>query len=100
MGDPGFIVRGLGNAASLHSAAHGAGRRMSRKNAMQTLTRSEMQAYLRERGIELLDAGIDEAPQVYKPIREVMAAQSDLVEVIAQFRPRIVLMAAGGPAED
>jgi tRNA-splicing ligase RtcB len=100
MGDPGFIVRGLGNAASLDSAAHGAGRRMSRKKAMQTLTRSEMQAYLRERGIELLDAGIDEAPQVYKPIREVMAAQSDLVEVIAEFRPRIVLMAAGGPAED
>ncbi len=100
MGDPGFIVRGLGNAASLDSAAHGAGRRMSRKKAKESLTRPQMMAYLLDRGVELMDAGIDEAPQVYKSIAEVMAAQADLVEVVAEFRPRIVLMAAGGPAED
>jgi tRNA-splicing ligase RtcB len=100
MGDPGFIVRGLGNAASLNSAAHGAGRRMSRKKAKESITRSQMLAYLRDRGIELMDAGIDEAPQVYKSITEVMAAQADLVEIVAEFHPRIVLMASGGPAED
>lgn len=100
MADPGFVVRGRGVAASLDSAAHGAGRRMSRKAAKQSLTKTEWKAYLAERGVELLSAGIDEAPMAYKPIREVMAAQADLVDIVGEFHPRIVLMADGGPAED
>jgi tRNA-splicing ligase RtcB len=100
MADPGFVVRGRGGAGSLDSAAHGAGRRMSRKAAKESLTKTEWKARLAAAGVELLAAGIDEAPMAYKPIREVMAAQSDLVDIVGEFAPRIVLMADGGPAED
>ena len=55
---------------------------------------------LAERKVTLLSAGIDEAPPAYKDIHAVMAAQADLVEVLARFDPRIVRMADGGPAED
>ena len=100
MADPGFIVRGKGNAASLNSAAHGAGRRMSRKRAKQTFRRGDMQDYLNKHKVQLLSAGLDEAPMAYKNIREVMAFQHDLVEVLAEFHPRIVKMADDGTSED
>lgn len=92
MGDPGYVVRGLGNAASLNSASHGAGRQMSRNEAFKSITRSERDRYLRERGVTLLGGGLDEAPQAYKNIDEVMAAQSDLVEIVGRFQPRLVMM--------
>jgi tRNA-splicing ligase RtcB len=44
--------------------------------------------------VELLAGGLDEAPQAYKPIREVMAAQRDLVDVIGTFQPRLVPMSS------
>lgn len=93
MADPGYLVRGLGNAASLTSAAHGAGRAMGRKEAKRRLSHAERDAYLSERGVELLGGGLDESPQAYKPIHSVMASQKDLVQPIGEFRPRIVLMA-------
>ncbi|MCB8967307.1 MAG: RtcB family protein [Chloroflexota bacterium] len=96
MGAPGFVVRGLGNETALQSAAHGAGRRMSRKQAMQSYTWSEVKRFLRERDVTLLSAGLDEVPMAYKDIHEVMAAQSDLVEVMARFDPRLVKMAPHG----
>jgi tRNA-splicing ligase RtcB len=43
---------------------------------------------------------MDEAPQAYKDIRQVLSFQTDLIDILATFSPRIVLMAAGGPAED
>jgi tRNA-splicing ligase RtcB len=55
---------------------------------------------LDERGIQLLSAGIDENPFVYKPIEQVMEAQRDLVEVVARFDPKIVKMSSDGKAED
>jgi tRNA-splicing ligase RtcB len=100
MGDPGYVVRGLGNPASLDSASHGAGRRMSRNKARETISGSAMRKYLKERDVELLAGGIDESPQAYKPIAEVMAAQKDLVETVAEFRPRMVLMASDGGSDD
>ena len=48
--------------------------------------------YLRESGVTLLGGGLDESPQAYKNIDAVMAAQGDLVEVVARFKPRIVMM--------
>lgn len=93
MGDAGYLVRGKGAAASLASASHGAGRKMSRKAALDSISKAEREAYLKERGVTLLGGGMDESPQAYKPIDEVMAAQQDLVEVIGKFSPRIVLMA-------
>jgi tRNA-splicing ligase RtcB (3'-phosphate/5'-hydroxy nucleic acid ligase) len=101
MGTPGYVVRGKGVAASLNSAAHGAGRRMSRTKAKQTFTWQAAQQFLRERGVTLLSAGLDEVPMAYKDIDAVMAAQSDLVEPLARFEPRLVKMAPGGePPED
>jgi tRNA-splicing ligase RtcB (3'-phosphate/5'-hydroxy nucleic acid ligase) len=101
MGTPGYVVRGKGVARSLNSAAHGAGRRMSRTKAKQMFRWEAAQKFLRERGVTLLSAGLDEVPMAYKDIDEVMAAQSDLVEPIARFEPRLVKMAPGGePPED
>lgn len=100
MGAPGFVVRGNGVAASLNSAAHGAGRRMSRRQAKQTFRWSDVKQYLRERNVTLVSAGLDEVPMAYKDIREVMAAQTDLVDILARFEPRIVKMAPGGEPED
>jgi tRNA-splicing ligase RtcB (3'-phosphate/5'-hydroxy nucleic acid ligase) len=101
MGTPGYVVRGKGVARSLNSAAHGAGRRMSRTKAKQMFTWGAAQEFLRERGVTLLSAGLDEVPMAYKDIDEVMAAQQDLVEPLARFDPRLVKMAPSGePPED
>jgi tRNA-splicing ligase RtcB len=101
MGTPGYVVRGKGVAASLNSAAHGAGRRMSRTRAKEVFTWDVAQRLLRERGVTLLSAGLDEVPMAYKDIDQVMAAQSDLVEALARFEPRLVKMAPSGePPED
>lgn len=99
-GHDSFIVRGKGNPASLNSASHGAGRRMSRKQAKESIPKRERDTWLKERGVELLAGGMDEAPQAYKDIAEVLALQTDLVEPMATFTPRLVLMANDGKAED
>ena len=96
MATPAYVVRGKGNRAALDSASHGAGRVMSRKQAKQTFTWSEAKKLLAERRVRLLSAGLDEVPMVYKDIDEVMAAQTDLVDVLARFQPRIVKMAPAG----
>ena len=93
MGDPGFLVRGLGNAAALNSASHGAGRRMGRRQAIKALTHAERDRYLAKSGVKLIGGGLDEAPQAYKDIHAVIAAQVDLVQVLGSFNPRIVRMA-------
>jgi tRNA-splicing ligase RtcB (3'-phosphate/5'-hydroxy nucleic acid ligase) len=101
MASPGFVVRGRGNAASLNSASHGAGRRMSRTQATKTLSWKAASALLRSRGVTLMSAGLDEVPMVYKDIHQVMAAQADLVEIVGRFDPRLVKMCpAGERAED
>ncbi|MEU6741786.1 RtcB family protein [Streptosporangium sandarakinum] len=81
-----YIVKGLGNAAAFNSASHGAGRRMSRNKAKRTFTLADLRA--QTDGVECRkDTGvIDEIPAAYKDIRSVMAAQSDLVEVVARLR--------------
>jgi tRNA-splicing ligase RtcB len=101
MASPGFVVRGKGHPASLNSASHGAGRVMSRSKAMQSFTWSGTKKLLAERGVDLISAGLDEVPGVYKDIHTVMAAQSDLVEVLGRFDPKLVKMCpAGERAED
>ena len=101
MGTPGYVVRGKGSAASLQSASHGAGRRMSRTEAKKTFNWADTQRFLRERGVTLISAGLDEVPMAYKDIDTVMAAQRDLVEPLARFEPRLVKMARSGePPED
>jgi tRNA-splicing ligase RtcB (3'-phosphate/5'-hydroxy nucleic acid ligase) len=101
MATPGFIVRGSGEAASLCSASHGAGRQLSRSKAKESFTWSETKKVLDARGVTLISAGLDEVPMAYKDINEVMSAQQDLVDILARFEPRIVKMAPSGePPED
>ncbi|HEY1094722.1 MAG TPA: RtcB family protein [Glycomyces sp.] len=86
MGASSFIVRGLGNGAAYESASHGAGRKMSRNAAKKRFTAEDLIA--QTEGVECRkDAGvIDEIPGAYKDIEAVMAAQSDLVEIVARLR--------------
>ena len=82
MGARSYIVRGRGSAASFHSCSHGAGRAMSRNAARKRFTVEDHAAATA--GVECRkDASvIDETPMAYKDIDAVMAAQSDLVEVV------------------
>ena len=96
MASPGFLVSGKGNAESLRSASHGAGRVMSRKAANERFDWKTVNRFLKERGVRLISAGLDEVPMVYKNIHEVMAAQEDLVTVLGQFDPKLVKMAPSG----
>jgi tRNA-splicing ligase RtcB len=101
MASPGFVVRGKGHPESLRSASHGAGRIMSRTKALQSFTWSAVKKLLAERGVSLISAGLDEVPGGYKDIATVMAAQTDLVEVLGRFDPKLVKMCpAGERAED
>lgn len=93
MSAPGYIVRGKGSSAGLNSAAHGAGRRMSRGEAFRTFSWEQVDRQLEKNHIDLLSAGLDEVPGAYKDIHRVMEAQADLVEPLAEFQPRIVKMA-------
>ncbi|RYY99823.1 MAG: RtcB family protein [Chitinophagaceae bacterium] len=89
---PGFIVKGKGEPASVNSASHGAGRRMSRTAAINNISNSAMQDALQEHGVTLIGGGLDEAPGAYKDIREVMKAQTSLVHTLGRFYPRVVRM--------
>ena len=93
MATPGFVVRGLGNTRALNSAAHGAGRKMSRNAAIKQFDRQHLNRFLSEKGVTLVSAGLDEVPMAYKDILDVMAQQKDLVETIARFDPKLVKMA-------
>jgi tRNA-splicing ligase RtcB len=96
MASPGFVVAGKGNAESLNSASHGAGRVMSRKAAKERFNWKDANRFLRQQGVTLISAGLDEVPMVYKDIHQVMAAQSDLVAILGQFDPKLVKMAPAG----
>jgi tRNA-splicing ligase RtcB len=82
MGARSYIVRGRGSEESFQSCAHGAGRRMSRTQAQKSYTEQDLAEQTRgvvcrkDRGV------VDEIPAAYKPIDEVMANQSDLVETV------------------
>ena len=97
---PGFLVRGKGDPASINSASHGAGRQMSRTQAIKTIGREAMREELSRHGVTLVGAGLDEAPMAYKDIHTVMAAQTNLVDVLATFTPKLVRMADDGSRED
>jgi tRNA-splicing ligase RtcB len=86
MGTKSFIVRGLGNPASFESASHGAGRRLSRGQALKTYTAKDLAH--QTAGVECRkDRGVvDEAPKAYKDIRRVMEEQRDLVEIVAELK--------------
>lgn len=101
MGTPSYIVEGRGSPESFMSCSHGAGRRMSRTRACAELTREACDRAMdgivfdgwktvsrrfgKGAGKPRLD--FEEAPQAYKDIEDVMAAQADLVTPIVRLRP-------------
>lgn len=97
---PGFLVRGKGETDAIHSASHGAGRQMSRTQAIKSITKNQMRDVLKDHGVTLIGAGKDEAPMAYKDINLVMESQTELVDVVAKFTPKIVRMADDGSRED
>ncbi|MBX3284985.1 MAG: RtcB family protein [Actinobacteria bacterium] len=88
MGTSTYIVEGLGNAASYESCSHGAGRRLSRTKARKSLSPESLaeamgdRTWLSDRAAAL----VDEHPDAYKDIRQVMADQADLVAVRTPLR--------------
>jgi tRNA-splicing ligase RtcB len=121
MGDDAVIVRGSVSSDpevatvqrhALFSTVHGAGRVMSRTAAagkrhrktgrMLTpgqITPAMMQSWVREKGVILRGGGPDEAPQVYRRLPEVLAAQGGTIEVLHTLRPLIVVMAGEGEVD-
>jgi tRNA-splicing ligase RtcB (3'-phosphate/5'-hydroxy nucleic acid ligase) len=86
MGAKSFIIRGLGNPDAFNSCSHGAGRKMSRTAAKKAFTQEDLKA--QTTGVECRKdrAVVDEIPGAYKDIEEVMRAQNDLVEVVAELK--------------
>ena len=74
-------------------AARGAGRAMSRTAANEKFNWKDLNRFLNQQGVTLISSGLDEVPMAYKNIREIMAAQNDLVTVLGQFDPKLVKMA-------
>ena len=89
---PGFIVKGKGEEASINSASHGAGRKMSRTQAMANITHNALKEELARHNVKLLGGGLDEAPFAYKDIDLVIQSQKALVDVVGKFTPKIVKM--------
>jgi len=89
MRDGSFIVRGKGNLNSLKSSSHGAGRVLGRKAARRELSVDKFMEQMN--GVQALvsDKTLDESPDAYKNIFDVMAAQSELVDIVAHIKPLI-----------
>ena len=92
MATPGYIVSGSGSANSLHSASHGAGRKMSRLDAKNSISNYALKKYLAENDVTLIGGTTEEAPQAYKDINNVMESQKELVNIEGTIIPRIVRM--------
>lgn len=89
----GYIVKGKGEQSAIHSASHGAGRKMSRTQAENSITHKALRDELSKHKVTLFGGGLDEAPFAYKDIETVMKSQTSLVDIIGAFTPKIVKMA-------
>ncbi|MBB4034208.1 tRNA-splicing ligase RtcB [Dysgonomonas hofstadii] len=92
MATAGYLVCGKGNADSLNSASHGAGRAMSRQKAKEQFTQSALKKLLSQQQVTLIGGSVEEMPLAYKDIDRIMPAQESLVEIHGRFMPRIVRM--------
>jgi tRNA-splicing ligase RtcB len=86
MGDLSYVVRGKGNRLALNSSPHGAGRNHSRAAARKLFTREDLDARMTGIAWGESNAFLDEHPEAYKPIDQVMADAADLVEIVHQLR--------------
>jgi tRNA-splicing ligase RtcB (3'-phosphate/5'-hydroxy nucleic acid ligase) len=99
MGDDAVILEGIDSPqaqASLYSTIHGAGRLFGRKEAKRRFTRAEMDRWLRERGVVLVGADLDESPMAYRRLPDVLAHHAGSVRVLHTLRPFAVAMAGDG----
>ena len=99
MGDDAVIIEGIDSEESrtaLYSTVHGAGRLFGRKEAKRRFTRAEMDAWLRDRGVVLIGADLDESPMAYRRLPEVIAEHSGTVRVLHTLQPFAVAMAGAG----
>ncbi|MCB0061748.1 MAG: RtcB family protein [Caldilineaceae bacterium] len=98
-GTASYVVRGLGNAESLNSSSHGAGRWHSRSQAKREHDESRFQKHMTTNDIMHFGLAPDETFLAYKDIEMVMGLQAGvLVEPIARMTPRVVIM--GGQSDD
>lgn len=102
MGDNAYIIKGRStNTAreAFYSTVHGAGRVMSRmaargkKGKPGLISREEMYEWVGRKGVELRGADLDEAPQAYRRLDEVLAYHEDTIEIVRTLRPIGVAMA-------
>lgn len=96
MGARSFIVKGKGNADSFCSCSHGAGRTMSRREARRRFTVEDLRAATQGVVCRVEDGTLDEIPSSYKDIDQVMAEQSDLVEVIEELKQFVCVKGSEG----
>ena len=106
MGDDAVILRGAkheeGSAErwvqkqALFSTVHGAGRTMGRRQAKRTLDEEAVRKWIRDRGVIVRGSDLDEAPQAYRRLPDVLEHQGDTVEVEHRLRPVVVCMAPSG----
>jgi tRNA-splicing ligase RtcB len=99
MGDDAVILEGVDSEearASLYSTVHGAGRVFGRKEAKRRFTRTEMDDWLKERGVTLIGADLDESPMAYRRLPEVLAHHAASMKVVHRLRPFAVVMAGEG----
>lgn len=100
MGDDAVIVRGVDTweaKQTLYSTIHGAGRLFGRREAKRRFGREEMDAWLKERGVLLIGADLDESPMAYRRLPNVLASHAGSVEVEHRLRPFAVIMAGNEP---
>ncbi|NHA06663.1 RtcB family protein [Mucilaginibacter sp. HC2] len=89
---PAYLVTGKGKPEALYSAAHGAGRAMSRQQARESNTNSALKKMLTQADVTLIGGSLEENPLAYKDIDMVMQAQTELITVQGVFSPSIVRM--------
>lgn len=92
MSSNGYIVSGTGCKGSLNSASHGAGRKMSRTEAHEKISKSVMHQNLADNRIKLIGGSVEESSLAYKDIEAVMKSQTELVRTEGMFTPKIVRM--------
>ncbi len=87
MRDGSFITIGKGNADSLYSSSHGAGRKLGRKIAKETLSIEEFQNTMEGITCCANACTLDESPMAYKNVFQVIAEQLDLLDVVTHVKP-------------
>ena len=102
MGDDAVIIEGVAgdlSPSSLYSTIHGAGRLFGRNEARRRFLRSEMDEWLRGRGVTLMGADLDESPMAYRRLPDVLAHHAGTINVLHTLRPFMVVMAGEGEVD-